>query len=50
MSNNSAYGSEARLTVRGVRSILYVGLMVVLALSCWAGALWVGRFLIHLAK
>jgi hypothetical protein len=50
MRRNLAFGGAARSTARSVSSIACLAFVVVLAIAFWAGALWIGNFLLRVSS
>jgi len=50
MRRNLAFGGAARPVGRSLSSIACLVFVVCLAVAFWAGALWIGNFLLRLAS
>jgi hypothetical protein len=50
MRRNLAFGGTARPLGRSVSSIACLAFVVFLAIAFWAGALWIGHFLIRVSS
>lgn len=49
MLRRPAFGGAARAVGRGASSIACLAFVVVLAIAFWAGAVWIGRFLMRVS-
>jgi len=50
MRRNLAFGAPARPLVKSLHSIACLVFVVALAIAFWAGALWIGNFLLRVTS
>jgi hypothetical protein len=48
MRRSPAFGGVARGTAEGAKPVACLAFVAVLALAFWAGALWIGNFIMQL--